>query len=340
MQDGEQSISGNSAHHSSDDEENKGSIEEASHLIQLESPRSPVGSTTSSVSENSDGGSLGEAGSDNESETGNSIGEASIRNTSSHSLEVEFYCPAFSPDHFKRSASLGMKSLFMMQMAYSLPSIELLTVLRDWARSMTDEKDTVIAAGVWNSSVRLVPTPKFLEWHSKEAITETTVQPQHAIQDKATVIATDATSNSSAPADDVAKEAEVSERCSSMEIGIYNPHDFYATLDDSSSTTSCKFRVVTAFLQLSSDECEELQLGPAHQYRTADVLSNMRLQHKIKLGIIKLAEFLKGNAFDANGQASHVGIVKAFQKCAIKDVQRVALEPRLLRVAKEMAWSS
>ncbi|KAJ4373317.1 hypothetical protein N0V83_003611 [Neocucurbitaria cava] len=134
------------------------------------------------------------------------------------------------------------------------------------------------------------------------------------------------------------EDATISQRCRAMEIGIYNLDDYFTELGDSSPIKSSKVQVVTAFTKLSSQEREALDLGAVHVAHATTILVNKRLQHKIKLGSIKLVDFLGCIEFGENDEATHLGIAKAFEECAQKDAAAGVVDSRLLEVGREMGW--
>lgn len=117
------------------------------------------------------------------------------------------------------------------------------------------------------------------------------------------------------------------------EIGIFTLKDFFRVLKTVSPTQASKTQLAGAFVQLSNNERDEIDLGPAHHQDTTTILSNKRLQHKIKLGTIKLVHFLQAIEFNLNESASYDAIVKGLLDCADKDAKAQAeeIDPRLLR---------
>ncbi|CAO2652495.1 Nn.00g007780.m01.CDS01 [Neocucurbitaria sp. VM-36] len=132
----------------------------------------------------------------------------------------------------------------------------------------------------------------------------------------------------------------IARHCDTTEIGIYNLRDFFTELGNSSPGKSSKAQVVIAFTKLSSREREELELGAAHGANVVAVLANKRLQHKIKLGSIKLVDFLKCIELGEDDQAEHIAIVKAFEECAKKDAEVGDVDVRLLDVGRELGWAT
>jgi hypothetical protein len=58
------------------------------------------------------------------------------------------------------------------------------------------------------------------------------------------------------------------------------------------------------------------------------VLANKYLQHKVFLGHIKLAVFLKKIEFGSDGKAPDYAIIRAWETCAAMDSVAEALERR------------
>jgi len=127
------------------------------------------------------------------------------------------------------------------------------------------------------------------------------------------------------------KNDNIPHRAHTTSIGIFSLNDFFAELADSSPNHASKLQVVSAFIALSAREREELGLGGAWAFEVASAMTERRLQHKVKLGSVKLMDFLKEIVF-VDEEASHVDIVKAFEKCAEKDVE--AVDERLVKASR------
>ena len=137
--------------------------------------------------------------------------------------------------------------------------------------------------------------------------------------------------NGFAPAISDTKTAEKSVRRNTTQIGITTLREFYTSLADPAASSHTKVDLIAAFVAMSSVEREELDLGPIHAHNAKAVLTNLKLQHNIFLGNIKLAEFLKIVDFNANGEATNAAIVQAWVECAKKDAEAEALEAQLTR---------
>jgi hypothetical protein len=112
------------------------------------------------------------------------------------------------------------------------------------------------------------------------------------------------------------------------QIGITTLREFLNALPDAYAATYSRVELIQAFIDLSSTEREELDLGAAHTYNADLVVLSKRLQHRVFLGSIKLAVFLKMIMFNALGETSFGEVVTAFEDCAKIDKENDEMDER------------
>ncbi|KAH9869976.1 hypothetical protein J1614_006897 [Plenodomus biglobosus] len=144
--------------------------------------------------------------------------------------------------------------------------------------------------------------------------------------------------NDSSPVITTDEYPKLAQRCADLYLGIYNLSDFYNALNSISPTKSSKLQITTAFLKLSSQERVELGLGSVHPFSADALRANDARAHRVKLGNIKLADFLKMLAFGEDGSTSNASIIKAWETCANMKLQSPVLKPGLLQGARELGW--
>lgn len=70
-------------------------------------------------------------------------------------------------------------------------------------------------------------------------------------------------------------------------------------------------------------EREELKLGRDHNYDQSTVLHGTFLQHRIKIGTVKLVHLLDEFEFDEHECAKYGNLVQALENCAEKEEQEI-----------------
>ncbi|KAF2827826.1 hypothetical protein CC86DRAFT_404867 [Ophiobolus disseminans] len=112
------------------------------------------------------------------------------------------------------------------------------------------------------------------------------------------------------------------------QIGTTTLREFLLALQSPTATQQFQLSLVGAFLAVACVERAALDLGSSYAYDCSaeTVLANQVLQHKIFLGHVKLAEFLRAVEFDGDGVEDSRAVVGAWEECARVDGEAEDLE--------------
>ena len=135
-------------------------------------------------------------------------------------------------------------------------------------------------------------------------------------------------------ADDGEVSARYARKHTTMQIGLTSLRDFFDELGFASDDKCTKAEIVSAYMTISTREHLELE-EPAPQFKVTAVLAIRLLQHKVFLGNVKLADFLRMIKFD-EGQTSGASVIRALEESTKKDAELGILDPKLLAIGREL----